>query len=51
LRDAASEISEIEKKALIVIRISITKILFNIVYPVVETRSSEGKVENTRGHT
>ncbi len=33
LREAASEISDIEKNALTAIRQSITKILFNIVYP------------------
>jgi hypothetical protein len=32
-RDAASEISDIEKNALTAIRQSITKILFNISYP------------------
>lgn len=43
LRDAASEISDIEKNALTAIRQSMTKILFNISYLTVEIRSSEGK--------
>jgi len=44
LREAASEISDIEKKALTAIRQSITKILFNISFLTVEVRSSEGKL-------
>jgi hypothetical protein len=43
LREAASEISDIEKNALTAMRQSITKILFNIVYPA-SARSSEGKL-------
>ena len=44
IREAASEISDIEKNALTAIRQSITKILFNISFLTVEARSSEGKL-------
>ena len=45
LREAASEISDIEKNALTAIKQSMTKILFNISYPTFQARSSEGEVD------